>query len=287
VHLCPLVPFIAACRSCYRRRYTYDFLSNCIRCASADIFHFPLPFRLHFEATVHAITCAIEIITTWSVRPSVLLVPHYYAIRHALLPSYTSYGLDARQNAGFLATWPQRLTCAWLPTSVDWPVVSYLKTHLRRLRDNQVFTKSMASFRALIRRRLDERWAEDAVEQKLGSSWLNVRVGLGLALPGRRHKGQYLPFMTTPQKAVRFTYAMTGHAPIGAYQKRFKIRENDECPRCQVPQTRDHVLSACGRYTSVSLHLLFEQRDSVFLLADFLLRNPLAFTFAHAPFEPP
>jgi hypothetical protein len=59
----------------------------------ADIFHFPLPFRLHFEATVHAITCAVEIITSRSIRPSLLLVPHYYAIQHALLPSYTSYGL--------------------------------------------------------------------------------------------------------------------------------------------------------------------------------------------------
>jgi hypothetical protein len=193
-------------------------------------FIFSLPFRLHFEATVHAITCAVEIITTRSFRPSVLLVPHYYAIRHALLPSYTSYGLDARQNAGFLATWPHHLTCAWLPASVDWPVVPYLKTRLRHLREDQVFARSKASFRALIRRRLDERWVEDSLEQKLGSNWLNVRVGLGLALTGRRHKDQYLPFMTTPQRAARLTYAMTAHAPIGSYQKRFKIRENDECP---------------------------------------------------------
>jgi hypothetical protein len=195
--------------------------------------------------------------------------------------------LKKGHSAGFLATWPQQLTCAWLPTSVDWPVVPYLKTRLWHLRDDQVFAKSTASFKALIRRRLDERWAEDALEQKLGSSWLNVQVGLGLALPGRRHKDQYLPFMTSPQKAARFTYAMTGHAPIGAYQKRFKILDNDECPRCQVPQTRNHVLSACARYTPISLALLFEQRDSVFLLADFLCSNPLAFTFAHAPFEPP
>jgi hypothetical protein len=48
-----------------------------------------------------------------------------------------------------------------------------------------------------------------------------------------------------------------------------------------------HVLSACVRYSSISLRLLYEQRDSVYVLADFLLNNPLAFTFAHAPFEPP
>jgi hypothetical protein len=236
---------------------------------------------------VHAITCAVEIITTHSLRPAVLFVSHYYAIRHALLPSYSEYGLDAQQNARFLAVWPYKLQCAWLPSGTDWPVIQFLKTRLRHLHQDQPFARSTASFKAIIRRRMDERWVEERSEQKLGSTWLNVRVGLGLATPGWRHKDQFLPFMTTPRKTSRFTYAMTGHAPIGAYQKRFKIRENDECPVCQVPQTRDHVLSACVRYSPISLRLLYEQRDSVYNLADFLNRNPLAFSFAHAPFEPP
>ena len=93
--------------------------------------------------------------------------------------------------------------------------------------------------------------------------------------------------MPTPQKAAQLTYALTGHAPIGAYQKHFKLRDDDECPTCDTPQTRDHVLSACRRYSSISLDSLFTQPDSIDILVGFLQSHPLAFSFAHAPFDPP
>jgi len=116
----------------------------------ADIYHFSMPFWLHFETTVHAVTNAVEIITTHSQRRAILYVLHFYALKHAFLPSDTEYGHDAHQNALRMATWPHQLMCAWLPATTDWPVIAFLKTRLKRMREQQEFAKSMAYFKALI-----------------------------------------------------------------------------------------------------------------------------------------
>jgi len=265
----------------------HGILARLGRGEEADVFHFPLPFRLHFEATVHAITNAIEIITSRSTRPATLYAVHHYAFKHALIPSYTEYGRDAHNSSLRLATWPWDLQCAWLPAKTEWKVLEYLRDHLKRLRGDQDFYKSAPYFRSLIRRRFEERWAEEHEKIEKGTQWLKVRFGYCFARPGRRHKGQFYPFMPTPRRASQLTYALTGHAPIGAYQKRFNIRDDDECSACDTPQTRNHVLSACRRYSSISLDSLFTLPDSINILADFLRSHPLAFSFAHAPYDPP
>jgi hypothetical protein len=107
----------------------HGVLAKLGRGEEAELFHFLLPFRLHFEATVHAITNSIEIITAKSMRPAVLYAVHHYAFRHALIPSYTEYGRDAEASSLRLSTWPWRLECAWLPANTDWPVITYLKTN--------------------------------------------------------------------------------------------------------------------------------------------------------------
>ena len=103
------------------------------RGTEAEVFHFPLPFRLHFEATVHAITNAIEIITNQSKRAAVLYTVHHYAFTHALLPSFTEYGRDALASSAKLTMWPHHLDCAWVPANTDWPVIPFLKKQLRHL----------------------------------------------------------------------------------------------------------------------------------------------------------
>ena len=206
---------------------------------------------------------------------------------HALLPSGTEYDHDSIANAGNLSVWPHNLTCAWLPATTDWAVIPFLKGKAKRLRSDQTFHKSMPYFRALIRRRLDKRWREEDESTSKGREWLKVNFGLGPAQMGTKHADQFRALMPTPRRAAQFTYAMTGHAPIGAYQRRFRNQDNDDCPRCDTTQTRDHVLSACGRYFPLSLYHLQTQHDSVLLLTDFLRNNPLAFSFAHAPHEDP
>ena len=118
----------------------------------AAITHFPLPFRLNFESTVHAITNAIAIITSQSHRAATLYSVHHHAFRHSLLPSDTEYMHDARQNAGALATWPHQLTCARISAKDDWPVLSYLRQLLKTLRADQPIHRTAPYFRALIRR---------------------------------------------------------------------------------------------------------------------------------------
>jgi hypothetical protein len=143
----------------------------------AALFHFPLPFRLHFEATVHAITNSIEIITQNSIRPAVLYTVHHFAPRHALIPYCSEYGRDAEATARFLATWPRNLECAWLPAATDWPVLTYLKKQLKPLRTEQEFFKTAPYFRSLIRKRFEARWAEEHEKIDKGSQWLKVRFG--------------------------------------------------------------------------------------------------------------
>ena len=253
----------------------------------AEVFHFPLPFRLHFEATVHAITNAVEIIANKSTRSATLYTVHHFAFKHAFLPSYTEYGRDARASAQQLATWPHQLDCAWLPAKVDWAVVPFLKKQLKHMRTNQDFLKSAPYFKSFIQRRFDERWEEEFETMNKGTQWLKVRFGHSFARPGRRFRNQFYPYMPTPRRAAQLTYAITGHAPIGSYQKRFKIRQDDKCPTCERPQTRNHVLHACKRYSSISFDSLATQPDSILLLADFLRIHPQAFSFAHAPYDPP
>ena len=253
----------------------------------ASITHFPLPFRLNFESTVHAITNAVTLITSQSHRPATLYSVHHHAFKHALLPADTEYMHDARQNAGALATWPHQLTCARISAKDDWPVLSYLRRLLKSVRADQPIHKTAPYFRALIRRRLDARWEEEFALLNKGNSWLKLNIGKAPPLPGRRRARQFYPYMRTPRKAAQLTYAMTAHAPIGSYQKRFLHRESDECPTCKAPQTRDHVLSACGRYLSISMNILHFQPDSIEILAHFLEEHPSAFSFAHAPYEPP
>ena len=183
--------------------------------------------------------------------------------------------------------WPHQLTCARISAKDDWPVLSYLRRLLKTLRAEQPIHRTAPYFRALIRRRLDARWEEESALQNKGRSWLKLNIGKAPPLPGRRHAKQFYPYMRTPRKAAQFTYAMTAHAPIGSYQKRFLHRESDECPTCKAPQTRDHVLSACGRYHSISMNVLHFQPDSIEILAHFLEEHPRAFSFAHAPYEPP
>ena len=135
-----------------------------------------------------------------------------------------------------LATCQHRLACYHIS-----------QNQLKRFRSDLDFFKSAPYFRSLIRKRFDDRWAEEHEKIEKGTQWLKVQFGYSFARPGRRYKNQFYPYMPAPRRAAQLTYAMTGHAPIGAYQKRFKIRDDDDCPACDTPQTRDHVLAACRR----------------------------------------
>jgi len=166
-------------------------------------------------------------------------------------------------------------------------VIKYLKRLITGLRGDQIMSKTTPYFKALIKRRLDKRWEEESAVQLRGHRWLRVNIGYGPAASGRRHAQQFWPHMATPRHASQFTYAITAHAPIGEYLQCFGLQNDSKCPTCPMPQTRKHILTACSRYHSFPTFFLPTQPNSASLLADFLRAHPAAFSFAHAPYEPP
>ena len=83
---------------------------------------------------------------------------------------------------------------------------------------------------------------------------------------------------------ARMTRAMTGHAPIGAFRKRFKLPGVTDCP-CGVEHwTREHTILSCRlwyrreNWWSRQLQNL-QELDPFKGLVPFLQHNPLAFTF--------
>src|ERR1700759_3079638 len=80
-----------------------------------------------------------------------------------------------------------------------------------------------------------------------------------------------------------FDYILTWRLALGSpvsyvslqcMPMRLKDKKKKECPRCDTPQTRDHVLSACRRYSPISLASLFTQIDSIDILSYFFTSPP-------------
>ncbi|CAA7265988.1 unnamed protein product [Cyclocybe aegerita] len=80
----------------------------------------------------------------------------------------------------------------------------------------------------------------------------------------------------TPEFA-RVCQCITGHAPIGAYYRRFKINEPHGCTCRAALQSRQHILFRCrDRY---SVHYPRFLGD----VASFMKYNPTAFGFNQDP----
>lgn len=101
----------------------------------------------------------------------------------------------------------------------------------------------------------------------------------------------------TPHKAwpaadaSRLVRLLTNHAPHGAYRIRFHPSLPVNCPTCPgYVQSRAHILFHCARYSRpthsqwfTNLQDFLNHKDSLRLLIEWLISNPLAFTFAHSP----
>ncbi|CAA7267366.1 unnamed protein product [Cyclocybe aegerita] len=114
---------------------------------------------------------------------------------------------------------------------------------------------------------------------------LKVRVGHQLQQPdGRPLQPSYLnggPWLSTFGHSItefaRVCRCITGHAPIGAYYRRFKINEPHGCTCGAALQSRQHILFRCrDRY---SVHYPRFLGD----IAAFMKYNPTAFGFTRDP----
>ncbi|CAA7270896.1 unnamed protein product [Cyclocybe aegerita] len=89
------------------------------------------------------------------------------------------------------------------------------------------------------------------------------------------------PWLSTSRHSItefaRVCRCITGHAPIGAYYRRFKINEPHGCTCRAAPQSHQHVLFRC--HDQYSVHYPRFLRD----IASFMKYNPTAFGFNRDP----
>jgi ribonuclease HI len=72
----------------------------------------------------------------------------------------------------------------------------------------------------------------------------------GYRLKGKAGSKRPVPMASAKSLATRCYQLKCGHAPIGAYLKRFGHRENYKCWRCggTVTETQEHLLRHCSRW---------------------------------------
>jgi len=72
----------------------------------------------------------------------------------------------------------------------------------------------------------------------------------GYRLKSKAGSNRPIPIASAKSLATRFYQLKCGHAPTGAYLKRFGHREDDKCWWCggTVAQTREHLLRHCSRW---------------------------------------
>lgn len=87
----------------------------------------------------------------------------------------------------------------------------------------------------------------------------------------------------SPTLTSRLTRALLAHAPIGEYRRKYRPTEPSACPRCEVLETRHHILESCPLYRRTRgagfITLITSSPKPLVLLKEFLTNNPLAFTF--------
>ncbi|EIM87713.1 uncharacterized protein STEHIDRAFT_121331 [Stereum hirsutum FP-91666 SS1] len=95
----------------------------------------------------------------------------------------------------------------------------------------------------------------------------------------------------SPTLTSRLTRTILAHAPIGEYRSKYLPAEPSACPRCDVLETRHHILESCPLYKRPRrtgfYTLIASSRNPIRLLKDFLTNNPLAFTFDSANLHTP
>ncbi|CAA7270785.1 unnamed protein product [Cyclocybe aegerita] len=176
-----------------------------------------------------------------------------------------------------------RITFVYIPSALQWDIhgeahkyVTELKVRVgRRKTDNSIdVLRSWAAHSVL------DSWSstfQDPTYQ--GSEFLELQQPDGQPLqPSYLNRGPWLStFRHSITEFARVCQCITGHAPIGAYYRRFKINEPHGCTCGAALQSRQHVLLCChDRY---SVHYPCFLGD----IASFMKYNPTAFGFSQDP----
>ncbi|KAM6490082.1 hypothetical protein JOM56_014466 [Amanita muscaria] len=170
---------------------------------------------------------------------------------------------------------------------------SQIKAHRSRIREKTPHM-STASALHVLKASINQQWQELMSTPKYtGHSWLRLCQSKKPIKPrlGRPSRFYIRETKNSIILLTRFTRAITSHAPIGEYRKRFFPELEHRCTEDGDEETRNHILSTCTKYQrdfpDFPTVLAFDP-DSFDTFLKFIVDNPSAFTFGDSRgLEPP
>ncbi|KAF8625109.1 hypothetical protein AX15_005545 [Amanita polypyramis BW_CC] len=178
-----------------------------------------------------------------------------------------------------------RLFIGWLPAGIPTPPLLPYVLNLNKLKQHSVpptYYSPATSWH------LAKECAKlDTLDQLRPKTWGKHFPDLGVL--SRTPKLRFInAAQNSPGLLSRLTYALTGHGPTGRYYAHrpwFHRQTQCQCDT-QTIQSRKHILDYCPLYVHhwESWLRIEKSKDQPLLgLIGFLVDNPLAFSFAHAP----
>ncbi|CAA7270634.1 unnamed protein product [Cyclocybe aegerita] len=241
------------------------------------------------DAELNAIACAVRLAVKQANCQHIMVFTDSMGLAHrAVDPSVHAGQAFSLSVCCALQDWFEaddlhRITFVYVPSALWWDIhgeaykyVTKLKVRIgRRKTDNSIDAlRSRAVHSSL------DAWAfmfQDRTYQ--GSEFLELQQPDGQPIqPSYLNGGPWLStFRHSITEFARVCRCITGHAPIGAYYRRFKINEPHGCTCGAALQSRQHVLFCCrNRYSVHYPRFLWD-------IALFLKHNPMVFGFNRDP----
>ncbi|CAA7267370.1 unnamed protein product [Cyclocybe aegerita] len=241
------------------------------------------------DAELNAISCAVRLAVKQANCQHIMVFTDSMGSAHrAVDPGMHSGQAFSLSVCRVLQEWFEAddlrcITFVYVPSALQWDIhgeahkyVTELKVRVgRRKTDNSIDAlRSRAAHSVL------DLWSSTFQDPTYrGSEFLELQQPDGRPLqPSYLNGGPWLStFGHSITEFARVCRCITGHAPIGAYYRRFKINEPHGCTCGVALQSRQHILFRChDRY---SVHYPRFLGD----IASFMKYNPTAFGFTRDP----
>ncbi|CAA7267572.1 unnamed protein product [Cyclocybe aegerita] len=241
------------------------------------------------DAELNAISCAVRLAVKRANCQHIMVFTDSMGSAHrAVDPGVHSGQAFSLSVCRVLQEWFEaddlcRITFVYVPSALRWDIhgeahkyVTELKVRVgRRKTDN-----SIDALRSRVAHSVLDSWNSTFQDPTYrGSEFLELQQPDGRPLqPSYLNGGPWLStFGHSITEFARVCPCITGHAPIGAYYRRFKINEPHGCTCGAALQSRQHILFRCrDRY---SVHYPRFLGD----IASFMKYNPTAFGFNRDP----
>ncbi|CAA7263213.1 unnamed protein product [Cyclocybe aegerita] len=241
------------------------------------------------DAELNAISCAVRLAVKQANCQHIMVFTDSMGSAHrAVDPGVHSGQAFSLSVCRVLQEWFEaddlrRITFVYVPSALRWDIhgeahkyVTELKVRVgRRKTDNSIDAlRSRAAHSVL------DSWSSTFQDPTYrGSEFLELQQPDGRPLqPSYLNGGPWLStFGHSITEFARVCRCITGHAPIGAYYRRFKINEPHGCTCGAALQSRQHILFRCrDRYSAHYPRFLGD-------IASFMKYNPTAFGFNRDP----